>query len=317
MRDLTRIEKEATQMQPFQWITRFTRATGTGLCILITAAVFTSQVHAQNRSTGQTKVGRIAATSRRVPPGFQDLLNYTVFLNVQQLVDAWVEYNLTTCTEVSPGSWTVTTPPTNGVTATAIINGTLGNGDCPGVTFQFNAIYYTWTSTAPNVTSDSFAATWTSPDFTVMDDVSLTLAAVQVTSADLVQNQVNVTLTGPGLSGVLTIAVTGASNTYTLMANGGTAVSAAQYSIALVRPDIVQDTYSSITATWDVGTTPPLTNTFSLSPTWYVSGTVQNTVYIKVYESACSGSPTAGYWTFDQNSCAFTAVNLKSSFASQ
>jgi hypothetical protein len=289
------------------------------LCILVTsAAIFTSQAHAQNRPAGRTKIGRIKAMSGRVPPGSppQDQLSFTVFPNVQILVDAWVEYDTSTCAEISPGSWTITTPPTNGVTATGIVSGSLGNGDCPGDTFQFAAIYYTWTSTTPNVTTDSFAATWTSPDFQVMDDVSLTLASAQVTSADLVQNQVNVTLTGPGLSGVLTIAVNGDSNTYTVNANSGNAVGPGTYPVPLVRPDIVQDTYSSITATWNVGTTPP-TNTFNLSPPWYVSGITQNTVYVKVYESACSGTPTTGYWTFDQSTCVFTPVNLKPLFASQ
>jgi hypothetical protein len=285
--------------------------------ILVTSAIFASQSHAQNRPAGQIKIGRIKAVSGRVPPGSppQDQLSYTVFPNVQILVDAWVEYNTSTCAEISPGSWTITTPPTNGVTATGIISGSLGNGDCPGDTFQFAAIYYTWTSTTPNVTTDSFAATWTSPDFSVMDDVSLTLASAQITKADLVKAEVDVTLTGPGLSGVLTLAVNGTSNTYTVNANGGTALGPGQTKVQLVRPQIVQDTYSTITATWNVST--PVTNTFNLPLTWYVSGLTQNTVYIKVYESACSGTLTAGYWTFDQNSCVFTSVNLIPLFASQ
>jgi hypothetical protein len=79
---------------------------------------------------------------------------------------------------------------------------------------------------------------------------------------------------------------------------------------------MVQDMYSSIVATW-AASTPPVKSTFTISPVWNVRGIVQNTVYIKVYETACSGTPTSGYWTFNASSCHFTAATLKPMFASQ
>jgi len=137
-----------------------------------------SNVDRKNPQLPLMKTGRMAGLSVSSPTAIlpQNSLAYTLNPQVKTLIDAWVEYNRVTCTLISSGSWTVTTAPTYGKTATGIITGTLGNGDCPGVTFPFAAIYYTWTSKDPNgVSSDSFAATWTSPDFQVQDNVAITL----------------------------------------------------------------------------------------------------------------------------------------------
>jgi hypothetical protein len=294
---------------------RQTRVLLTLLCIFImfgkAAAASTPNRHV---TSPNAKMGRIATLQPLAP---QNALAYTVLPQVQILVDAWVEYNTLTCTEISTGSWAVTTAPTYGATATGIVTGYLGNGDCPGVQFQFAAIYYTWTSSDPNAMTDFFAATWTSPDFIVDDSVTITLASVTIQSADLVNNNVAITINGPsGTTAPLVVNVKGANNTYTLNYNNGNAVGSGQYSVALTRPDMVQDVYSSIEADWNAST-PPIKGTFTLPTPWNVRGTVQNTVYIKVYEDACSGTGTSGYWTFDSSSCTFTAVNLKPLFASQ
>jgi hypothetical protein len=279
------------------------------LTMSITAAAFPAEKPANTNG----RAGRIAVASHQTEP--QNALSYTVLPQTQILVDAWVEYNPSNCTLISSGSWTVNTPPTNGTTTTGLLNGYLGNGDCPGVLFPFAAIYYTWTSTDPKAATDSFAATWTSPDYMESDSVSITLATVTVQSADLVKNSIPVVIMGPtGATGSLSLAIQGANNTFT--ANYGTAVGPGSYTVTLTRPDIVQDVYSTIEATWNAST-PPVTSTFTINPVWNVRGIVQNTVYIKVYETACSGSPTSGYWTFNSNSCAFTATDLKPMFASQ
>jgi hypothetical protein len=141
---------------------------------ILAASMFAPNVHAQKRAVGGTKVGRIAPMSPGgLVPG-SETLSPTLVPEVQTFIDAWVEYNTSTCVEISAGSWTVTTAPKYGTTATGTVTGTLGNGDCAGVTFTFAAIYYTWTSTNPKVDTDTFAATWTSPDYQEMDTVDIT-----------------------------------------------------------------------------------------------------------------------------------------------
>ncbi|MGC2108551.1 MAG: hypothetical protein WA655_03480 [Candidatus Korobacteraceae bacterium] len=238
---------------------------------------------------------------------------------VQILVDDWVEYDPITCIEISSGTWTVNPVPTYGVTATGIVTGYLNNGDCPGMPFQFGAIFYTWTSTDPNAMTDHFAADWMTPDglYDIHDTVNITLASVTIQSGDLVNNNIAITVNGPtGTTAPLTVNVMGVNNTYTLNYDNGNPVGSGQYSVALTRPDMVKDVYSSIEADWNAST-PPVKGTFTITPPWKVRGKVENSVYIKVYESACNGSPTSGYWTFDRNTCVFTAVQLKPTFSSQ
>lgn len=144
------------------------------------------------------------------------------------------------------------------------------------------------------------------------------LATVKINSADLVENKIQVVIEGPAqATGSLSLAIKGANNTFTAKYNNGTAVGPGSYTVNLVRPMMAQDVYSIIEATWNAST-PPVTSTFTINPAWNVRGIVQNTVYIKVYETACSGTPTPGYWTFnDRKSCVFTATNFKPMFASQ
>jgi hypothetical protein len=80
------------------------------------------------------------------------------------LIEGWTEYNPSTCTDISTGNYTVTTAPTHGKLFFNIENGTLANGDCPGVTFPFNVARYTWTDASQTVSSDPFTLDWTTPD---------------------------------------------------------------------------------------------------------------------------------------------------------
>ncbi len=289
--------------------------------LLVLLCIFTVSGNAAaasttNRQATNRRTGRIA-TSQSLNQ--QSGLAFTVLPQVQILVDGWVEYNPITCTEISTGSWTVTTAPTYGVTATGIVSGYLGNGDCPGVPFLFAVIYYTWTSSNPHATNDYFEANWSTPDgdFYVDDTVNLTLASVIIQSADLVNNSVVITINGPtGTDAPLAVNVIGATNTYTFNYADGNPVGSGQYDVALVRPDMLPDTYSSIEADWNAST-PPVKGTFNLPTPWKVTGVIENTAYIKVYESACSGGPANGYWTFNKDTCVFTPVTLKPLFSSQ
>jgi len=288
--------------------------------LLILACTLAISMTAAASPTGQStkaigRIGHITASFQQTNP--QDALSLAVFPRTQIFVEAWVEYNPSLCTEISSGSWTINTPPTKGTTATGTIKAHLGSGDCPDVLFSFGAIYYTWTNANPEAKTDSFAATWTSPDFSHSYTVGIKLAQVDVDSADLGENKILVTITGPAkATGSLSLAIKGAKSTFTAKYNNGTAVGPGSYNVTLLRPQMAQDRYSTIEATWKASA-PPVTSTFTIDPAWNVRGIVQNTLYIKVYEAACKGTPTPGYWTFDPTKCVFTATNFKPMFASQ
>ncbi len=104
----------------------------------------------------------------------------TVFPNVEARLLGYVEYSPLTCVGDS-GGWTVNTPPTRGTTRTEVVLMRLSNGDCPGILMPFNFIFYTWTSAAKAVFTDTFDATWQSPNFTIAETFNITLAHIEVT----------------------------------------------------------------------------------------------------------------------------------------
>lgn len=78
---------------------------------------------------------------------------------------AYVEYQPTDCSLISSGAWTIDKAPKYGTTITETLNTTLSNGDCPGVTFPFAALYYRWPGGAGAGKKDQVEGSWTSPDF--------------------------------------------------------------------------------------------------------------------------------------------------------
>ncbi len=78
-------------------------------------------------------------------------------------LEAATEYNTRTCGEIATGSWTVTAPPAHGMVSFSTVTGNVT--PCPGYTFTFAEISYTWTKGNPKkVKSDYFTATWSTPD---------------------------------------------------------------------------------------------------------------------------------------------------------
>jgi RHS repeat-associated protein len=94
------------------------------------------------------------------------------------LIYSYSEYNIYTCAEISPGSWTVNTQPSKGTVSTANITGVAAPNGCPQASYTFAAIYYT---PNPGVaeTTDSFTATWSTPDgqFNITNTYTLTITA--------------------------------------------------------------------------------------------------------------------------------------------
>jgi len=161
--------------------------------LITTVCVLASNPPAQNPPAARTAIAQLAVASLGEAEPSADpqySLTFTLKPRVKTFVYALAEYNASTCVEVSSGTWSVTTAPNYGKTSTGTVTGPAGNGACPGVTFTFGAIYYTWTSKDPaGVSSDSFAATWTSPEYTVPETVGITLIV-----------PVNYTQNGPGVA---------------------------------------------------------------------------------------------------------------------
>jgi hypothetical protein len=90
---------------------------------------------------------------------------------------ALTEYRIGTCEAIDPGAWTLThqqkcKPPNGGpevncgtVTTGTLTNLPLGNGDCPGHTYNFASICYTWDEHIDWKINDKIKATWNSTDF--------------------------------------------------------------------------------------------------------------------------------------------------------
>jgi hypothetical protein len=142
---------------------------------------------------------------------------------------------------------------------------------------------------------------------------NINVYSTTITGADLEINNIGVTVSGPaGSSGSLSITLNG-TNQHTFSYNSGSAIGPGSYQVSIPRPSLPPDTYTSLTATWAAN--GPISGNFSLSRPWWVLGLVRHSQYNTPYESACTGFNQLA-WTYD-NSCTFTAVQLKSDFVSQ
>jgi hypothetical protein len=91
----------------------------------------------------------------------------------------YVEYNSITCAQISSGSWSAGTSPDYGTISYGTTTGQLSSGDCPGVTFTFGTIFYTWDEHSNRSSTDSFSATWKSPGFNIYRLFNVTVPVVR------------------------------------------------------------------------------------------------------------------------------------------
>ncbi len=99
---------------------------------------------------------------------------------VKTFIEGWTEYNPDTCADISTGTIVATVAAKHGTLFYDVENGTLDNGDCPGMTFPFSVVRYTWTDASQAVLKDPFTLKWTTPDgeFTEVDSFSAQLAKI-------------------------------------------------------------------------------------------------------------------------------------------
>ncbi|MDP9268872.1 MAG: hypothetical protein M3P27_11195 [Acidobacteriota bacterium] len=132
---------------------------------------------------------------------------------------------------------------------------------------------------------------------------------VQVTTADIVSDQIAVSLSPSGLTGTLTVVTEGT----TYQVYSGTKTSGT-YTFAFNRPSLPVGQYSAVKATWTVNSQPA---SGSKSVAFLVMGTYRHSRYNTPDETACTGAQAAAYKTNPNPSCTFTPVTLKSDFISQ
>lgn len=133
---------------------------------------------------------------------------------------------------------------------------------------------------------------------------------VRVDSADVVSDEIVVTLQPAGVSGTLVVSSLmdrGAPHTVnTRTATGGT------HTIAFGVESLPTGDYTGVRATWTVGTnTPSDTRPYSFQ----VLGNYLHSQYNTPSEASCTGAPRRSYVT--NNQCTFTGTTLKSDFAKQ
>jgi hypothetical protein len=167
-------------------------------CVLImSASLLASNGDTHGRSIRNKKIGRMAgtsptATTARPQTEYMYEFDYTVKADVKTLVDDYVEYDGDTCELISSGSWALATYPSYGTTDAGIEYGYLASGDCPDTEFPFAILYYKWTSTDADATTDFFSATWTSgdPDFPPhTDSYTITLECSTASTTNLLSGQ--------------------------------------------------------------------------------------------------------------------------------
>jgi hypothetical protein len=133
--------------------------------------------------------------------------------------------------------------------------------------------------------------------------------SVTVTNADIVADQIAVTLSGPAsATGTLTVQLVGPSTTtLATVQNAGPGNRTFQFG----RNSLAVGDYTSVTANW----TPDRTFTASKAVSFYSLGVVHHTQYNSPYETSCSGAPASAYIT--ESNCSNQQGTLKSDFMSQ
>ena len=103
--------------------------------------------------------------------------------HAKTIIEGWTEYDPVNCVTISPGSFTILANPVHGQLFFDVENFMLGNGDCPGVIFQFAIARYTWTGPTQGAIQDPFTLRWTTPDGMFIQDNSFMAELAQIKQA--------------------------------------------------------------------------------------------------------------------------------------
>ena len=169
------------------------------LIVLLVVSVLAAPVHAKSNviDVGQVEShGTVIHSAARTDSAqAATTVVETIFPGLVQRIYRQVSYNSTTCQEITPGTWKVDKSPLHGTVSFGTVQIPLPGGACPGITFTWAAIFYTWT--VQTALTDTLDATWTNAvPQSYSYTFNLNLAHVQV---DLMsppaQNQYAITAT--------------------------------------------------------------------------------------------------------------------------
>ena len=169
------------------------------LIVLLVVSVLAAPVHAKSNviDVGQVEShGTVIHSAARTDSAqAATTVVETIFPGLVQRIYRQVSYNSTTCQEITPGTWKVDKAPLHGTVSFGTVQIPLPGGACPGITFTWAAIFYTWT--VQTALTDTLDATWTNAvPQSYSYTFNLNLAHVQV---DLMsppaQNQYAITAT--------------------------------------------------------------------------------------------------------------------------
>ncbi len=247
-------------------------------------------------------------------------INEFVVPNIRTVLVAWMEYYPSTCTQSSPGQWTLTSQPSYGTAAFAPYRGPLTNGDCPGMDFDWAGVYYTWTTTSKSAKYDSFTTRWTSPFYTHTWTFNMVPPSVVVNDVRLNDASsggvASVTINAPADAPKATISFTFSGRSANSKQTTTDTYGKGTHNIPINRPMISKGTYDKVEATWNINSTG-VSGSYSPNISWDVLGVIRYTQYNTQSESACSGSATPVWIVDSLSACNFTQATLRSDFASQ
>jgi hypothetical protein len=141
---------------------------------------------------------------------------------------------------------------------------------------------------------------------------SVVLGTVQVTSADIVSDQIVVTLSSNGAgNATLTVKAVGGSVNWQVFSGTKTD---GTYTFSFNPPNMPVGQYTTVTASWAVTSPPP---GGSKSANFYVLGMYRHSQYNTPTESSCVGNPANAQWDNPPASCVYTLIQFRSDFIPQ
>jgi hypothetical protein len=183
------------------------------------------------------------------------------------------------------------------------------------VAFPSTATYPTYTNPGPGAADFYLKATagvWPVHDFEL--HVQTQLPTVTITAANIVTDEIKVSLSPGNLSGTLVVTAavtppTGAPITHTIQS---VVKPSGDHTFSFNRQSLPLGQHTSIAAKW----TPLMSDVTDTEPvSFLVMGDYRHSQYNTPNESQCVGAPDSAYFT--NASCAFTSTTLKSDFIPQ
>jgi hypothetical protein len=272
-------------------------------------------------SSAVQRPGGVLVSGRRIQPF--DIEEFSVLPEELNDLGGWAEID-SNCNLVETGSWRIDTQPTSGVVATAVSNGPLSDGSCPGISFPFAEIYYTWTNPSQSNPQDQFDATWSVSDGSVSTRFVLDLGTIATNSVDMHDGVAKDTIVSdPTDKGKVELDFSGANNGKHVESD---VTSAKIYypgnaSVKFDRTKLTPAIYTDLVTKW-LASMPAVKSDYKPATPWNVLGVVRYSQYNTPAESGCTGGSSEIFVVkisekAGKTSCTFTVATMIESFLTQ